>query len=262
MGMREVTEVFSRERDRGSRALIAFLMAGDPSPGESVALAAAAVAGGADMVEVGWPFSDPIADGPTIQAAGQRALASGTTPDDVLEVASQIRKETGVPVLLLTYLNPLVNLSDVARLGEAGVGAVVVPDLSLEESGPWRERLSRQGISLVPFAAPTSPPRRLQEIGRVAGTEHFVYCVAVKGVTGARRALSEDAIRLLTEARSHIRAPLALGFGISSREAVREASPYADGVIVGSALVQAAADGGRSAVRDLARGLKAAAGGG
>lgn len=259
MGMLEIAHVFAREKAAGAAALIAFLMAGDPTPQESVDLALAAVEGGADMIEIGWPFSDPIADGPTIQASAQRALTSGVGPEKILSVAREVAQKSSVPVLLLSYLNPLLSLPSLVPVAEAGISGLVVPDLSLEESAPWREAAVALGMSLVPFASPTSGADRLSKIGRVAGPDHFVYCVAVKGVTGARAGLSDDAVSLLREARAHIQAPLALGFGIGSEASVRQARAWADGVIVGSALVQAAEEGGRTAVKRLVSHLKAAA---
>lgn len=260
MPMRDVIAAFAAARTEGRTALIAFLMAGDGEAGEDFLAMRAAVAAGADMIEVGWPFSDPIADGPTIQAAASRALGRGTSAGDVLSLTRRVKDELGVPVALLTYLNPLLSLADPDSLGKAGVDALVVPDLPLEEAAEFRLELARRGISLVPFAAPTSGPARLAAAGRAAGDEHFVYLVAVMGVTGQRGAPSDRLLPLLADARRNIQAPIAVGFGMGSPDAVRAVRGHADGVIVGSALVAALSKDGPAGVGRLVAELSRAAG--
>lgn len=260
-GVTEILGTFLRTKGAGESALMAFLMAGDPGLTEGVSLLEAASDGGADLLEVGWPFSDPIADGPTLQASAHRALLVGTGPQEVLDTCRMAGERTGKPIVLLSYLNPLLALGSFTPLREAGIGAVVIPDLSLEESQPIRQEMRTMGISLVPFAAPTSGAGRLKAVAEMAGQEAFVYCVALTGVTGGRQVLSSRAPQLLREARQFIQAPLVLGFGISSPDAVRSVAPLADGVIVGSALVDRHARrgvDGPEAVRGFVKELKAA----
>jgi tryptophan synthase alpha chain len=236
--------------------LMAYFTAGDGGLDETYRRAAAAVAAGADLIELGIPFSDPIADGPSHQAAAVRALAAGTRPRDVLALARRLTDDLAVPVVLLTYMNPLLRL-EAAAIREAGVEAVVVPDLAFEERRPVAERLGAEGISLVPFLAPTTPPERMAAIGRERAA--FVYLVSVTGVTGARSELGDEVVALLGAARRHVAAPLAVGFGLAREADVRRLAPLADILIVGSALTDAGASGGASAVGELVRRLKAAA---
>jgi tryptophan synthase alpha chain len=235
--------------------LMAFFTAGDGGEERTVALARAAVAHGADILELGIPFSDPIADGPVIQAASQRALKAGMTPGRALALAGRLRQELEVPVVLLTYMNPFLRLG-VDAVARSGVEAVVIPDLALEESGPVRQALEERGIPLVAFVAPTTPEARMAEIGRVA--RGFVYLVSVTGVTGARRNVAAEALETLARARRHITVPLAVGFGIAGPEDARALATAADALIVGSALAEAAEAGGEAAVASLTRSLREA----
>ena len=262
MGRADIIGAFRAARERERPAVVAFVMAGDPRPGDDLEAAGAAVLGGADVIEVGWPFSDPIADGPSVQAAAARALRAGTGSADVLRLTSRVKRELRRPVALLTYMNPLLSLPSLERLAEAGVDALVVPDLPLEESHDLRQSLLDLDISLVPFAAPTSGPSRLAAVAGAAGEDHFVYLVAVMGVTGQRAQVSKRLGPLLRQARDAIRAPIAVGFGMGSPEAVASVRGVADGVIVGSALVDALAKDGPEGVRRLVGTLVAAAGGG
>lgn len=227
-------------RGLGRPALIAFAMAGDPDLAFTGRLVPALAAAGADAVELGMPFSDPLADGPTIQRAAQRALRSGVRLDDLFALADRLRDQgLRVPLLLLSYVNPLLRYGlerAVAAAAASGFAGLIVPDLPYEERGSLEEHCARHGLAAIPFAAPTTDPRRLARIG--ARARGFLYCVSLTGVTGARDALPAEALDLLRRAREASRAPVALGFGIARPELVRWVAPHADAVIVGSALVE------------------------
>lgn len=225
-------------RARGETALIVYLMAGFPSPlawRDALRVAAAA---GADVIEVGIPFSDPIADGPAIQRASQAALAAGTTLASVLDSLADARPP-GVGLCLMSYLNPLVAFGArlVPRAREVGVHGLVVPDLPLEEAGPWLAATSAAGLELSLFVAPTTGAERARAIG--ARSTGFVYYVAVTGTTGARKRLGPDLPAALGRLRALTDKPIAVGFGISRPEHVAALRGRADAVVVGSRLVEA-----------------------
>jgi tryptophan synthase alpha chain len=219
--------------------LIAFVTAGDPSLDRTVEIALELERGGVDVVELGVPFSDPLADGPVIQRSSERALRAGTTLAGVLECARRIRERSALPIVLFSYLNPLLRhglerLAADARA--AGVDGVLVTDLPPEEAGEWLAVARPAGLETIFLASPTSPDERLRRIAEAS--RGFVYAISRTGVTGEREALSGDAEPLVTRLRSLTREPVALGFGISTREQVRAAAALADGVVVGSALVR------------------------
>jgi tryptophan synthase alpha chain len=194
---------------------------------------------GADLLELGIPFSDPLADGPTIQAASCRALKVGVHLQEVLELAGQIRQETEIPLVLMGYYNPILQYGLERTASEAkrlGVDGFIIPDLPLEEAGPWRQVAVAAGLAPHFLAAPPSRDERIKKAGRL--TKGFLYYVSVTGITGARRALPEDLVAALKEVRSLVQCPLAVGFGISTPEQVKGLAPYVDGVVVGSAIVQ------------------------
>jgi tryptophan synthase alpha chain len=234
-----IGERFFSLRERRRKAFIAFVTAGDPSLGRTYETALALERGGVDVLELGVPFSDPLADGPVIQRASERALAAGTTLSGVLDLVRRLRATSRMPILLFTYLNPLLRygLERVARdAREAGVDGVLVTDLPPEEALSWREIAGAVGLDTVFLAAPTTGTERLRAIA--AASRGFVYAVSRTGVTGEREAVSADAGELLGRLRALTREPVALGFGISTPEQVREAAAVADGVVVGSALVR------------------------
>ncbi len=247
MARSEIGSVFARAAADQRLAVMPFLVAGDPSIEETVRLAEACAAGGADLIEIGWPFSDPIADGPTIQAASKRALDRQVGRAEVLEVLTQVRRRTGLPVLLLSYLNVLLSMNDLGPLKAAGVCGLIIPDLALDEPAAIRVQARALDLPMIPFAAPTSTDQRLSEIGRTIDPDAFVYCVSLLGVTGQRQGVSQAALGLLQRARERIAAPLAVGFGISGPDAVSAVSRHADGVIVGSALIDLVQREGRKA---------------
>ena len=222
-------------------ALVAYVMGGDPDLEASVGVAEAVLRGGADIIELGIPFSDPIADGRSIQAAGVRALKSGTKPADVLRIASYVKKTRDIPVVVMTYFNPILARGPSAFLDAAricGVDGVIVPDLPLDEAKKFGDMARARGIDSVLLAAPTTGEERMKEI--VANTSGFLYLVSVLGVTGAREQLEDNAIRLVKFANRLTRGkvPLAVGFGISKPEHVRAViRAGADAAIVGSAIV-------------------------
>ena len=218
--------------------MIAFVTAGDPNP-ELTPKVVEALSERADLIELGIPFSDPIADGPTIQCATDRALRSGTTPETVLGIVRKIRGSSEVPLIVLTYYNPIFKMgveNFVRRFSEAGTDGFIVPDLPVEEAGDMLEAVKEHGIDFIPLAAPTSTPERLRRI--CEASSGFLYAVSLLGVTGAREKLSDSVGPLLAEVRKISRIPVAVGFGISKPEHVTELMRCgADGAIVGSAFV-------------------------
>ncbi|MDP8971846.1 MAG: tryptophan synthase subunit alpha [Actinomycetota bacterium] len=221
----------------GRVALVPYLTAGYPTLEDAYAVGEAYVEAGADAVEIGVPFSDPLADGPTIQDTTTRALENGADLGYCLELASQFADR--VPVLLLIYYNSVYArgvrsfLDDAAA---AGVSGLVIPDLPIDEALDFREMAAEKGVSICPLAAPTTDDERLDSIAEAASG--FVYCVSVAGVTGAREKLPPGAVELLRRARARVPVPVVLGFGISSAEAAVEAGAEADGIIIGSKLMQ------------------------
>lgn len=224
-----------------------YLMGGFPTLGDSAEIGLACAGAGADIVELGVPYADPLADGPVIHEAATRALAAGASLSGVLEVARTISAE--VPVVLMCYSNMVFAPGEeafVARLARAGASGLIVPDLPLEESAPVRKACESHGIALVPLVAPTSGAERMRAIGDSAAG--FLYTVSVVGTTGEREALSERFAEILAAAKRSTSVPVAIGFGIASAEQAREAADAgADGVIVGTRLVRAAAESDRPA---------------
>jgi len=237
--MSRIGERFARRRAEERPAFVAFLTAGDPSLDRTVEAAFELDRAGADVLELGVPFSDPLADGPVIQRASERALARGTTLPRVLEAVRRIRAGSELPLLLFSYYNPLLQ-HGLARLAgearEAGVDGVLVTDLPPEEAGEWTPAARAADLDTVFLASPTSPPERLRLVADAS--RGFVYAISRTGVTGERGSLSEDARPLVERLRALAGVPVALGFGLSTPEQVREAGAVADGVVVGSALVR------------------------
>ncbi len=229
---------FARLREEGSRALIPYFTAGDPSLAVTGELVAEAAARGADVIELGLPFSDPLADGPTIQRAGARALAGGVSLARLLPVVAALRDRVATPLVLMSCANPLYRYgwdAAVRDCAKAGFAGLIVPDLPLEESRPLAAAARAAGLDLVQLAAPTSGPARLRRIARAS--QGFVYLVALTGITGERAALPADLVTLVRDLRTVTTKPICVGFGISSPAHVAEVVRYADGVIVGSAIV-------------------------
>lgn len=238
MAPTRITHMFSRLREQGKKGLVAYVTAGDPCPERTPALIEALLRGGADLVELGVPFSDPIADGPVIQRAGDRALRAGTSLSTVLEIARQVRARSEVPLVLFTYLNPVLRYGLerlAADAAASGIDGCLLTDASVEEAGEYIGAMHRHGLDTVFLAAPTSTERRLRLVAQYS--TGFVYLVSRTGVTGERDSLS-SAVRPLVEAMRAITSlPLAVGFGVSKPEHVAELGRQVEAVVVGSALV-------------------------
>jgi tryptophan synthase alpha chain len=239
-GLERIAAAFAGRN--GSAALMPYLMGGFPDLETSARIGEAYVDAGADLVELGVPFSDPLADGPVIHAAGTLALSAGATVLGVLDVAGRLAHQ--VPVVLMCYANPMLARGVerfAAELAERGVSGLIVPDLPLEEAPAVLEACDAEGIALVPLVAPTTPPDRLAAIG--ARARGFVYTVSVVGTTGERDSVAADLAEVLDRVRARTTVPVAAGFGISTPDhAIAAAAAGADGVIVGSALVRAVAN--------------------
>jgi tryptophan synthase alpha chain len=243
--------------ENGKRAaLMPYLMGGYPSIEESLAAGLAAADGGADLIELGIPFSDPLADGPVIHAAGTAALAAGVTPHGVLGLCEGIAVR--VPVVLMVYANiVLTGASSFAlKAASAGASGLIVPDLPHDEAGEVRAACDAEGLALVPLVAPTTTPERIAAIG--ADARGFVYVVSLTGTTGERDEIQEGLAQTVERVRASTDVPVAVGFGISTPEQARSVAELADGVIVGSRVVRAAGEGGAGAVGSVVRELAAA----
>ncbi|HEX8536807.1 MAG TPA: tryptophan synthase subunit alpha [Cystobacter sp.] len=254
-----IADAFARAKARGEGALVAYAMAGDPDLARSVDVFAACVEGGADILEIGVAFSDPIADGPVIQAASERALKAGSTLRRVLdEVVPAVRERCPqTPLVVMTYVNVIMAMGEerYAKLArERGVSGTILPDLPPEESLSLREAFDREGVDLIPLCAPTTSPKRAESIAKDA--RGFVYCVAVSGVTGMRSQLPANLSERLELVRRVSPVPVVAGFGISSAEQARVVGAHADGVVVGSAIVRAAQADGPSAARQVCADIK------
>src|SRR4051812_49257226 len=257
--MTRIADRMSGLRMKGHKAFIAFITAGDPSLDTTVEAALAFDDAGVDILELGVPFSDPLADGPVIQRASDRALRAGTRLADVLDVVRRIRARSDLPLLLFSYFNPLLRygLEALTRDGAAaGVDGVLVTDLPPEEAEGWIAVARGAGIDTVFLAAPTSPDERLRR--GAAASRGFVYAVSRTGVTGERDVISEEAGPLVRRIKALTREPVVLGFGLSTPEQVKAAAEVADGVVVGSALVRFLEEHPRGDVAGQVRWLKSA----
>lgn len=239
-GIERIADAFATSGKRA--ALMPYVMGGFPSLEESVRIGEACVQAGADVIELGLPYSDPLADGPVIHAAGTQALAAGASVAGVLEVARAL--SASVPVVLMGYANMVFApgvAAFVERLERSGACGLIVPDLPLGEAPEVLEACDRRGVALVPLVAPTTTPERLAAIG--VSARGFLYTVSVVGTTGERQALGERLTEIVARAKASTQAPVALGFGIGTAEQARQAADAgADGVIVGTRLVRAAAE--------------------
>lgn len=250
---------FAAARADGRATLIAYLTAGDPNIDRTVTLARALESGGADILELGVPFSDPIADGPTLQQAAQRALQSGTTPARVFECARRIRQATDLALILFSYANPLLAGGFAKSMRAArgsGLDGVLLTDVPPEESREFVPIIADNGLAPIFLVSPTSTPSRMREAAHLS--RGFLYVVSRRGTTGERKALPADLGTTVDRARRAARRlPIAVGFGIADPRAARQAARLADGVVVGSALVAAAAKSGDpvASVERLARAL-------
>ncbi|OGD22888.1 MAG: tryptophan synthase subunit alpha [Candidatus Aminicenantes bacterium RBG_16_63_16] len=239
--MSRFDDIFAALKQARRKGLVGYLTAGDPNFDESAADVREALAAGLDVLELGVPFSDPTADGPTIQAAGQRALAAGATVGRILDLARSVRAESAAPIVLFGYVNPFLAYGYdrlCADAKAAGVDGLLVVDLPFEETAELRVHADRHGLDLIPLIAPTTGPARSRRV--LAGARGFVYYIMVKGVTGARQAVAADVAQHIAALRACTALPIAAGFGIGTPEQARAVASVADAVVVGSALVQAA----------------------
>jgi tryptophan synthase alpha chain len=258
-GRERIAGAFAAARDEGRAALMPYLMGGFPDARTSLAVAESYAEAGADLIELGVPFSDPLADGPVIHAAATRALAGGATLEGVLSICERVAGR--LPVLPMVYANMVLarGPSEFARLlADVGAAGAIVPDLPLEEIGEIGEELSGAGIALVPLVAPTTPDERRRRICEQA--EGFVYVVSDTGVTGERDGLPDGLAELVAAVRAEASVPAAVGFGIGTPEQAAAVGQIADGVIVGTRLVRAVdeADGAQPAAEAVSRFIRAA----
>jgi len=243
--MGRLEQVFERRRAAGKKVLVAYLCVGDPSLEESIELALTATAAGADILELGVPFSDPTADGPTIARASERALARGGGLEATLRACAAVRARSPVPIVLFGYYNPIfVRGAERVTLEakEAGVDGLLVVDLPVDASGPLRLLAEKEGLSVIPLLAPTSSPARTEAV-RTARASGFLYYVSLTGVTGAVAAPLEDASAAAGQLGAATGLPVVVGFGIDTGEKARQAALHADGVVVGTAIVRRIEEG-------------------
>jgi tryptophan synthase alpha chain len=240
--MREIAKTFSKLRTQGEGGLIAYITAGDPELSYTPRIVEALVDGGADIIELGIPFSDPIADGPTIQAAAARALKAGTTPRMVLRICEEIKEKNNIPLIVLTYYNPIFRMGLKNFFESASactIDGVIVPDLPIEEAGEYKGIAENCEIDTIFLAAPSTSTERLGKIAEY--TSGFLYLVSVFGVTGAREKIQDLTVRLIRKVVpiTHGKVPVAVGFGVSKPEHIKEIIQNgADAAIVGSGFVR------------------------
>ncbi len=238
MGQENINRIFRKAAKENRTALISYITAGDPGLSRTERLVLTLAENGADIVELGVPFSDPLADGPTIQRASERSLKRGTTLQKILATVGKIRKKSRIPLVLMSYYNPILKMGlDVfaKRSVTAGVDGVIIPDLPPEEAGDWIKSARRAKLATIFLIAPTSTEERIQKIARAS--RGFIYYVSLTGVTGARKDLQQDVRQRMNLIWRFTKLPICVGFGISKPEHVRQLAKGAGGVIVGSALV-------------------------
>ncbi len=236
--MSRIDRTFEGLKERSQSALIPFIMAGDPDIKTTEALVFKMDEAGADIIELGIPFSDPLADGPTIQSASQRALRNGVNLKDIFSLTERL-KGIDIPLVLMTYFNPIFRygLKDFAEgCQKSGVDGVIIPDLPPEEGGPWIQEARGMGLDTIFLIAPTSPPGRIRLVSRCS--RGFIYYVSVTGVTGTREKLPEELELAVEGIKEQSKKRVAVGFGVSTPEQAKRISLFADGVIVGSAIVK------------------------
>lgn len=237
--MSRIEDTFSILQQRGETALIPFITAGDPNLAITVQLVRTLEESGADLIELGMPFSDPMADGPTIQASSERALAAGTTLEKVLHLVTEIRQQSQIPLVLMGYYNPIFRYGAerfAVAAAAAGVDALLLVDLPPEEVAEIKSTMDSAGIVLITLLAPTTPAERMQQLAACA--QGYLYYVSMTGVTGAQKITPQDIRTAVTTLKQMSPVPVAVGFGISTVEDAQAVGEFADGVVVGSALVK------------------------
>ena len=244
---------------QNKKAFIPFVTAGDPDLGTTREILLAMQEAGADLIEIGIPFSDPVAEGPVIQEADDRALAAGTTTDQIFDMVSGLKEELNIPVVFMTYINPIYAYGTerfAERAAQSGICGVIVPDVPFEEKNEIKDAFHNAGLEVVSMIAPTSSDR-VKMIAK--GAEGFIYCVSSLGVTGMRSEISTGISSLIDQVREVTDVPCAIGFGISTPEQAKKMAEISDGAIVGSAIVKIVAEHGTesvSYVRDYVKKMK------
>jgi tryptophan synthase alpha chain len=259
-----IADTFARLRQRNQPGLVTYTTAGDPDLTRTAEILRALDRAGADILEVGVPFSDPLADGPVIQRATERALAAGGNLRETLRVVAAVRGDVAAPIVIFSYANPIVRMgveAFAAAAAAAGVDGVLVLDLPVEEAGGFRRVMGAAGVDTIFLLSPTTTDERIQQAAELG--QGFLYCISRLGVTGARETVSADAHDLIDRIRRHTALPVAIGFGLSRPEHVAEVGAYADAAVVGSALVALIAGASGSTrliddVTDYVGGLKRA----
>jgi tryptophan synthase, alpha subunit len=241
--MNRIAQTFQRLKERGEKALVAYVTAGDPDLDKTREILVGLKEGGVDILEIGVPFSDPTADGPVIQAAAQRALKTGTTLSRILDMIQDLRKIIDLPVVLFGYYNPIYAYGTerfAERAKAAGVDGLLVVDLPLEEAEELRGKTDSKGLDFITLIAPTTSEERMCRIARRA--QGFIYYISITGVTGTATPSRENVEREIRRIRTHSDLPLVVGFGISTPEQARELASLADGIVIGSAFVRLIAE--------------------
>ncbi len=236
--MSRIAKRFEELQSAGEKALVCFLTAGDPDYETSKSVILTTAQSGADIIEIGMPFSDPLADGPSIQSASQRAIQAGMTPMRTFELAKSVREQTEVPLVLMTYFNPVQKIGLEKFANEAatsGIDGVIMTDLPPEEAADWVEAAQSAGLDRVFLLAPTSTDERIERVAQIGSG--FIYCVSRTGVTGVQGEVPAEVGGIVERIRKTTKKPVAVGFGISGPEHVRKICRIADGAVVGSALV-------------------------
>jgi tryptophan synthase alpha chain len=255
-----IEQAFAACRAKGKTAFIPYVMAGDPSPTATLAVMHALVEGGADVLELGFPFSDPTADGASIQAAGNRALVGGMSLHRTLELCRQFRtRNSTTPIILMGYANPVMQAGYAAAaraMRETGIDGVIIVDLPPEQESEFQPLLTAEDLALIRLVAPTTQGERLQRLLSTAGG--FVYTISINGITGSRSADASDLAERIAEIRQHTRLPIVAGFGIRTPEDAAALKGKTDGVVVGSALVEALHHAGEEHAAEAARAFAAA----
>ena len=249
--MSRIQKRFDGLKSKGEKALVAFVTAGDPDLETTRELFSVIEEGGADIIELGVPFSDPLADGPVIQAASQRSLKSGTTLKKIIQLVRDIRQSSQLPIVLMTSFNPVFAYGQEAFVSdavEAGVDGVIIPDLPPEEAGEFDGLAQAQALDVIYLLAPTSTSDRIQMVG--SKSRGFIYYVSLTGVTGARDSLAKGVEEKVAQIKQNTALPVLIGFGISGPSQAKAASQCSDGVIVGSAIVRMIEENSNSAERN------------
>jgi tryptophan synthase alpha chain len=252
-----ISQTFTKLKESGKKGLIVYITAGYPDMTTTLAAVQAAEAAGADLIEIGIPFSDPMADGPVIQKASTLALQQGATTGKALDLITRIRERSDIPLAAMTYINPVLHYGIekfLTNCAAAGLDGLIVPDLPMEEGDLLEAPCKSAGINLIQFVAPTTSKQRISTICQKA--TGFLYCISTTGVTGVRQLDYQQIGGTITGIRQHSNIPVAIGFGIGSAQAAREAAQHADAVIVGSAVMQALMDNGIAGMRTLIQSMR------